>query len=269
MTGKTNDKKREPLSFDERRGALLLELYLIANNSPSSTVHTKEDIRALSKHLNIPSTFITPVLLSLYNELYLTLDSIRQTYSINETAIRYIEKELKNPDSFLFNLAGERSPFFREITAQDSLDVEVEAHGEAIDASIGADDKTKSIHTDVLLGSEGEPFILGQSKLGTAPASDRIVDLNHNSDPYKAAMTSLNKVIAQVAAERSNDFEEKDRILGELDAGKRLMESLKVDPEKIRQVLGGALKWLAKKFISAPIGELAVKTWEFIKELIQ
>ena len=98
---------------------------------------------------------------------------------------------------------------------------------------------------------------LGLAKEGTAPAADRIVNLDHNSPPYQEAISALDEVIEAVKNERKNDFEEKERVQKELQAGKILLEADSVDPEKIKATLIKTLKWLGKKFAEKAIDNLA------------
>ena len=101
-----------------------------------------------------------------------------------------------------------------------------------------------------------------------APASDRIVPLDHNSAGYKDATTKLEEVISATEADRTNDFEEKEQILAELNAGKTLLKSASVRASAIAAVLGSALLFLAKLFAEKAIGEMASTAWAAIKTLI-
>ncbi len=100
-----------------------------------------------------------------------------------------------------------------------------------------------------------EQLTLGKKRV--APAADRIVKLTHNSPPYQEAMTALDEVIEAVKNDGTNDFEEKERIQKELQAGKTLLSALRVDREKIKTTLIETLKWLGKKFAEKAIDNLA------------
>ena len=109
---------------------------------------------------------------------------------------------------------------------------------------------------------------LGLVEEGTAPAADRIVTLDDNSPPYKEAMSALDEVIEAVDNERKNDFEEKEQIQKELQAGKTLLSALRVDPEKIKATLIKTLKWIGIKFAEGAIFGLAMVAVTTIAALI-
>ena len=102
----------------------------------------------------------------------------------------------------------------------------------------------------------------------TAPAADRIVTLDHNSEPYKEVMDKLDELIKEVKKDLSNDFEEKERVLGELQAGKTLLKSLKVDKNKIMAVLIACLNWLKENLDNIIITGLATALLELLKALL-
>ena len=122
---------------------------------------------------------------------------------------------------------------------------------------INAEKQLKEIYGDNILSEKPLAEQLGLVEGGTAPASDRIVELDHNSPPYKEAMSALDEVIEAVDNERKNDFEEKERVQKELQAGKTLLSALRVDREKIKATLIETLKWLGKKFVDVAISGLA------------
>ena len=131
-----------------------------------------------------------------------------------------------------------------------------------------AEEQLKEIYGDNILSDKPLAEQLGLAKEGTAPAADRIVELDHNSPPYKEAMSALDEVIEAVDNERKNDFEEKERVQKELQAGKTLLSALRVDPEKIKATLIKTLKWIGVKFAENAIANLAVKAVKAIAALI-
>lgn len=91
------------------------------------------------------------------------------------------------------------------------------------------------------------------------PASDRIVSLDHNSDPYKEADKALSEIIRQVRAsnELNADPDTKARVLAELEAGQTLWKATKVRVTAIMATVMPALKWVAVAGAAGIIGEMA------------
>jgi hypothetical protein len=70
------------------------------------------------------------------------------------------------------------------------------------------------------------------------PASDRIVTLNHNSPDYQHLMSALGTL--EEALRGTNDYpdaEERERVVAEVSAGRRLLQSVKVRAVAIAAVL--------------------------------
>jgi hypothetical protein len=101
------------------------------------------------------------------------------------------------------------------------------------------------------------------------PASDRVVRLDHNSAPYTEAMEALDKL--EHTLKTANDFdnvEERDQLLAEVSAGKRLLQATLVRVRAVTEVLGTGLKYMAKKFVDGGIGKAAGWAWELILRLL-
>lgn len=104
--------------------------------------------------------------------------------------------------------------------------------------------------------------------IDAAPASDRIVTLDHNSAPYRELTTSLSRLEEHVRG--LNDFpdsaEERERILAELSAGGRLLAAARARVDGMVAVLLPALKWLGEKIadnlvsilVTAAMGAIAL-----------
>ena len=78
-------------------------------------------------------------------------------------------------------------------------------------------------------------------RLADAPASDRIVRLDHNSAAYVDAIAKIDEVAEAVRGSNSLDPEERGRLVAELDAGRQLFTAPRVRLAAIRVVLFGAL----------------------------
>ncbi|MCA1514564.1 hypothetical protein [Bradyrhizobium sp. NBAIM01] len=103
----------------------------------------------------------------------------------------------------------------------------------------------------------------------TIPASDRVVSLGHNSPEQQQALEKLDELVA--AVKETNDFpgepEEREQIVAELSAGRRLLEAARVRVAAVRETLGPALKWISEKAGGAVIGKLAADFWQYLSHL--
>ena len=104
-----------------------------------------------------------------------------------------------------------------------------------------------------------------------APASDRIVGLDHNGPEYVEAVAALEALIVVVRESnsyRDADEADQERRLAELEAGKVLLKSRWVSKAAVKGALWGTLVYLASKFADAPIGETATTVWGALKRLL-
>jgi hypothetical protein len=103
------------------------------------------------------------------------------------------------------------------------------------------------------------------------PASDRIVQLDHNSETHISVVEKLNELKELVASNneyRSNDLEDHERRLTDLESSVKLLETSRVRVSTISTASSGTLVYLSKKFAEGPIGELAALTWRLLKQLL-
>lgn len=110
---------------------------------------------------------------------------------------------------------------------------------------------------------------LAMVPLPDAPASDRIVSLDHNSAPYRAAYKSIGEVIGKL--EGVNDYADQDdrqQRLAELKAGQELLKGPRVRSDAIRAVLLTGLIWLADNFAGGIIGDLAQQAIKLLLTLL-
>jgi hypothetical protein len=104
-----------------------------------------------------------------------------------------------------------------------------------------------------------------------APASDRVVRLDHNQHSYEETLTKIDHLIDIVR--ESNSYREADgadqeRRIAELEAGRRVLGSRWVSVSTLKAGLIGTLTYLASKFADAPIGEAATCAWNALKHLL-
>lgn len=122
---------------------------------------------------------------------------------------------------------------------------------------------------DVTITGEGydfaESLINSPDATDTAPASDRIVTLDHNSAGYQEARDSLDNTIAAVKGNNelaADDPEDRERQVAELESGRRLLEATRVRVEAVQTVLVSILKRLIAKFTDHAIGKFATLALE-------
>jgi hypothetical protein len=91
-----------------------------------------------------------------------------------------------------------------------------------------------------------------------APASDRNVTLDHNSEPYKDVMDALDRLEkAIVEANDYPDTEDKDQRIAEVSAAKRLLLAVRVRVGALVHLAKPLVVTLAKKFVETEIGKAA------------
>jgi hypothetical protein len=101
------------------------------------------------------------------------------------------------------------------------------------------------------------------------PASDRTVSIGHNSPEQKEVLEKIDKLVA--AVEKANDFpgdsDDKELVVAELSAGRRLLQAANVRVAAVRETLRPALKWIIEKSAGAMIGKLAGDLLEYLVHL--
>jgi hypothetical protein len=101
------------------------------------------------------------------------------------------------------------------------------------------------------------------------PASDRTVSLGHNSPEQTQVLEKIDELVA--AVERTNDFpgdsDDKELVVAELSAGRRLLQAANVRVAAVREVLQPALRWILEKSAGAAIGKLAGDLLEYLVHL--
>ena len=104
----------------------------------------------------------------------------------------------------------------------------------------------------------------------TVPASNRFVELDHNSAAYQEAVAAGDELIQAVResnAYTDTDSADKEHRLAELEAGYRLLRAPRVNAATAKAILTGVLTYLITKFADQPIGDLAKVAWSALKTL--
>lgn len=81
------------------------------------------------------------------------------------------------------------------------------------------------------------------------PASDRIVQLNHNEPQFIEIGDLLQSVEEDIRGMNNGDIETKDRAIFELRAVKEILRAQSARYDVLKTLLLGCLKWLAKAFV--------------------
>jgi hypothetical protein len=119
--------------------------------------------------------------------------------------------------------------------------------------------------TSIVNGLQAAQKIFG----GTIPASDRTVSLGHNSPEQKQALEKIDELVE--AVKQANDLpgtpEEKEQLVAELSAGRKLLEATKVRVAAVHATLQPALRWILEKAGGAMIGKMAGDLWEYLVHL--
>ncbi|WP_141245450.1 hypothetical protein [Mesorhizobium sp. WSM3864] len=103
---------------------------------------------------------------------------------------------------------------------------------------------------------------------GLAPASDRIVRIDHNRPEYVETVAAIEDAENAAVASNEIDPEERDRIKFELNAGIILLKAQSVRQSAIEAVLVRALKWLAENFAGAALGVVADQALQAVLKLL-
>lgn len=121
-----------------------------------------------------------------------------------------------------------------------------------------------------LLARELEAAVTGGEEAGV-PASDRYVRLDHNSPAYTQTVAALEAVVEAVRRDNeygSADPDDRDQRIAELEAGKRLLQEVRVRVDAAHALFVGTLGYLAVKFADAAIGNMANEALNWVRVLL-
>ena len=144
---------------------------------------------------------------------------------------------------------------------------------------------------DALTDPSGASFALGESLLGddltqasdsvvddgvssvdrAAPASDRTVTIDHNSDPYKSAVEALDRVVQEFKADHRVDNElgaQKTALTSALEAGKEYLTDTEIRVRIAFSLIIEPLRMLVEKYDQVLVGALAATALAAIVKLL-
>lgn len=132
------------------------------------------------------------------------------------------------------------------------LDIQLLGYGE---------DHFLQARNSIVNGLKAAQHIYGKQ----VPAADRVVTLGHNSSEQAQALEKVDQVIKAVST--ANDLnvteDEKEQIIAELSAARRLLEASKIRLSALASNLKPALRWLAEKAGGTLVGKAANAAWDF------
>ena len=104
-----------------------------------------------------------------------------------------------------------------------------------------------------------------------APASDRVVPLDHNSAPYQETVESVDKVIEELKKDQRFDNErgqERHVLLRVIEGSRRLLDDTRMNVEIGVKLLLEPLILVAKKYTQVLLGALAGKAVDLVSKLL-
>jgi hypothetical protein len=96
------------------------------------------------------------------------------------------------------------------------------------------------------------------------PASDRIVSKSDNREFFQAATIDLQTLREEINSTNSVDIKDKDVIVAEISAAENLLSHPRFRLGRLWTLIIPSLRFLAEKFSSSAIGELAKKLIELL-----
>ena len=131
---------------------------------------------------------------------------------------------------------------------------------------IGNDqEKFESAKALIVSGLQAAQRVFGEA----IPASDRTVSLGHNSPERTQALEKIDELVE--AVKQANDLpgtpEEKEQLVAELSAGRKLLEASTIRLAALRATMQPALRWILEKAAGTIVGKIAGGVWDFFTGL--
>ena len=241
----------QPLSTAQWRNKLLESL---VDESIPFSGHDFAEVITLSDLEDVFESLSAEGLLKRYDDpntsTYWEIKNVPALEYLKVEVADYSEKYVKLGDNWLFEA-------LRNLTNQEDI-TDAEENGSGPDREVSVE-------------VPAEAASAWGSSWGGAPASDRVVPLNHNSAEYVAAVKTVEELQEQVRG--ANEFaadrpEEHSQIVSELAAIRSLLDAKQINTSRFEVMAWGVLGWIAAEFAGQPMGELAKLTWEALKVLV-
>jgi hypothetical protein len=212
--------------FDDLKSRILYEIWLHAQKPGDETTFTIDALENKILSSNCLSGMTRAAITSLKEEGYLGHS--------NETYVEYGGREY-NQDEYHISEAGIRATEY-DATHPGNVVYEIANTGDR--------------HGPAEAGPLGAP---------TVPAADRVVTLQHNSDPYKDAIEALDAAVAEFRKDHhfENDWgPEKTILLQSLEAGQNLLLQTQVQVATAYGTLVVSLQVIREKYDHAIVAGL-------------
>ena len=162
-----------------------------------------------------------------------------------------------------------------EIVAEDGVPLIISENPEPQSSEWDEADWDKADWAGDLTGGAIATELTGAEEFTrVAPASNRIVPLNHNSEAYKEALNALRELSEE--ATKSNELanlyaDPADRVvvLSQITSGIKLLEQKRIIPDVVKRVLEYPIKFIKEKLPDAALGALASKAWDWLVKLFE
>ena len=285
-------------TFDEIKDSLLSKLHEIAME-PGSPVTFGEDF-ILSLLPNIGPGIIHAAINDLeYDSVIDRATLVPKTYRITSLGIKHVEQlsqpttnspqnDARGPfsafkDSLLIALArkensdGDGFYYLEQVADESGL-----SYGDGwirkaaysfrdfglikdsfTSSGLGAQLTAKGLEAAEALIAGLKQNSIPQLSSSTIPASNRVVSLDHNGDPYKEAIRALETVLQEFRKDHkssANHFDIEDRVLFKvLEAGRTLLDETEVYLETAENYLIRPLRRIIERYDQAIVGILIVE----------
>ncbi len=230
-------------------------------------------LKSLSKRLNITLQLVKICANRLEGEAYCKVETVEEfgEHPVTGSEGSYYEDYLELTEAGIAEVESWPAEKYRQTAQRSDLtpgEYEFESDevrlrdplGASLDqgeAPLGGDNTQASEHND---------------ELELAPASDRLVTLDHNSAEYRETIAALSELSEGV--KKSNEFgelfvdpEDKVVVLSQIDNGIQLLRNKKVIPDVVKRVLEFPLRFIKEKMPDAALGALASKAWDWLMKL--
>jgi hypothetical protein len=170
----------------------------------------------------------------------------------------------KEPDQAL----GMKLSLFRNFTKEGPDDVATFGFS-FLRSGTNVNDNARGVIEQIFMPMARELRRYLERELSEIPAADRIVSLDHNSAAYKDAMDALETL--ENVLRGANDYpdpDEKERIVAEVSATRRVLQSAKVRIGVVVSLLATPALYLVKTFAGTAVGDAANKVIELITPLL-
>ncbi len=217
--------QRPKVHYQETEDLLLFRLqFALAKNE-----NLNNSLKALSRKLNIPLQLVRICANRLERDGYCKVETVEEfgEHPVTGSEASYNEDYLELTEAGIAEVESWPAEKYRQTAQRSDLNTgeyEFESDEDPLSDPLGAslDQGAAPLGGDHTQASEhnDEPEL--------APASDRLVTLDHNSAEYKRAITTLDEATNEIRKTNIETNYEKDQVVIELSLGRQLLTNAKV-----------------------------------------